>query len=320
MTPQFLVLVSIGVFALLGVGMVFLWPYFSRGAGGLRAKNIVSAQREGKAKDGDALSQLAEAANDGRSAHMTGAVPNLEKKLRYAQWTMTPTTYRIITICISAVCVIIAFLKLNILYQAAALIVGPATMSTILDGAIKKRFKRFDAHFASFLLSLVGLLKTGMNPLQALGSSAEGLEPDSLVRFEVEVMLERLRLGVNEEKSIGTFGEDILHPDIELFVQALLLSRRVGGTLSDTLARLSTQVRRRQYFRSMAVAAVSMQRGSVWFILSILVGLFIYIYLMLPKFVIESINNPIGWQIWQFGVLGMILGIYWVRKVSDIKV
>ena len=99
-----------------------------------------------------------------------------------------------------------------------------------------------------------------MNSLTALQAASEGLDPESLVRQEVELMLERLRMGVPEDQSIGSFGEDIFHEEIELFVQALLLSRRVGGNLSDTLERLAKQVRKRQYFRESASAAFGQQR------------------------------------------------------------
>jgi tight adherence protein B len=140
------------------------------------------------------------------------------------------------------------------------------------------------------------------------------------VKQEVELMLERLRLGVAEERSIGSFGEDINHPEIELFVQALLLGRSVGGSLSDTLDRLAKQVRKRQYFRKSAAAAVGLQRGSIWFILAVLGGLELYLYLQWPETVILTWTNPMGRQVGQAGLIGIIIGLWWVRKVTEIKV
>ena len=157
--------------------------------------------------------------------------------------------------------------------------------------------------------------------MQAIEAAAAGLEPnDALLRVEVEMMMERLRVGVPEDMSIGSFGEDIAHPEIELFVQALLLSRRVGGTLSDTLARLATQVRKRQYFRSQAVAAVGMQRGSIWFILGIMVALETYLMYIMPEAVFGAMRDPTGWMVWQGGLCSILTGMYWVRKVTNIKV
>lgn len=309
----------LGLFFLLA--LYFAWPYLTGKPFGGQMSNLSQSNRpSGPMGLGEMFNRVSNTGIEGEEVKITGTALTLEKKLKFAQWKMSQPTYRIYSVIISVIFFLIAILKLNILYQALAVFAGPIIMNSLVMGAVNKRFKLFDRDYPSFLLSLVGLLRTGMNPLQALGASAQGLEDGSLVRLEVEIMLERLRLGVPEEKSIGAFGEDVNHPEIELFVQALLLSRRVGGTLSDTLDRLARQVRRRQYFRSQAVAAVGLQRGSIWFILGIQVGLMVYIYITVPVFVTESIANPTGWQVWQFGIIVMMAGMFWVRQVSKIRV
>jgi len=193
-------------------------------------------------------------------------------------------------------------------------------VNSFLQSRIRKRTAKFDADFPQFLLSVVGMLKTGLNPVQALEAAVENLEPDSIVRQEVELMLERFRVGVPEDRSIGSFGEDINQPEIELFVQALILSRRVGGNLSETLDRLAKQVRRRQYFRQSANAAVGMQRGSIWFILAVLVALQAYLYTVWPESVTLTWTHPTGRKVGQAGLIAIILGIFWVRQVTKLRV
>lgn len=244
----------------------------------------------------------------------------LRKKLKYARWTMHPVLFRSLEIVISMVAVSLAHLKLNLVMQLLVLVTGPLFMRWLLNRGVEKRFKAFDKDYPQFLMSLVGLLKTGMNPMNAIEASAQGIEDGSLVKSEVNLMMERLRFGVSEDKSIGSFAEDVFHPEIELFVQALLLSRRVGGTLSDTLDRLARQVRRRQYFRNSANAAVGMQRGSIWFIICILAFLEVYLYFVYPEAIQGAINDEFGWQVWQTGIFIILLGIYWVRQVTKIKV
>ncbi|MCB0310479.1 MAG: type II secretion system F family protein [Bdellovibrionales bacterium] len=245
---------------------------------------------------------------------------DLRKKLKYAQWSITPVMHRVAMLIISLLAFGLVSLKFNIVMQLFSLLAGPIFMSWLLNFAIEKRFKAFDSDYPQFLLSLVGLLKTGMNPMGAIEAAAESLENDSLLRHEVILMNERLRFGVSEDKSIGSFGEDIFHPEIELFVQALLLSRRVGGNLSDTLDRLAKQVRKRQYFRQSANAAVGMQRGSIWVIIFILVALEGYLLLIYPQAVTGAWKDELGWSVWQFGIMVILLGIYWVRQVTKIRV
>lgn len=320
-TSQIYILLGVGILLFLLVALYFAWPFLTGGHVTAQVKSMTGGPKvSGVTGMSDMFSRVSKTGIEGEEVKMTDTNLTLEKKLKYGQWKMSKIQYRIYCAVISGIFFLVALVKLNMMFQVAVLFAGPVVMNSFLMRSVNKRFKLFDRDYAPFLLSLVGLLKTGMNPLQALGAAAHGLEDGSLVRLEVEVMLERLRLGVPEERSIGAFGEDVNHPEIELFVQALLLSRRVGGTLSDTLDRLARQVRRRQYFRSQAVAAVGLQRGSIWFILGIQAGLMVYIYLIVPEFVTESVASPVGWQIWQGGVLVMALGMYWVRQVSNIRV
>jgi Flp pilus assembly protein TadB len=317
--PVIFLLIAIGIMSLLSVAGIFAWPYIRGGDIATRFQGLKN-NRGGMADDfEDPVARMARSGIEGGQLKMSSSELTLEKKLTYAQWKMTPRTYKIYCALITAFFFMIALLKLNFLWWTISLFSGSGIMATLVARSMSKRFKQFDRDYAPFLLSLVGLLRTGMNPLQALGTASASLESDSLVRFEVELMLERIRAGAPEDKSVGAFGSDVAHPEIELFVQALLLSMRVGGTLSDTLERLSKQVRRRQYFRSQAVAAIGLQRGSIWFIVAIQVGLMSFIYFILPKFITESVSNPMGWQVWQFGIFVMFMGMFWVSKVSKIR-
>ncbi len=248
-------------------------------------------------------------------------VLTLRKRLKYSQLThIPPFAFSLAQILLSLGAFLITRQYFDVVLQFMSLLTGPLFMNWLLTMKMDRRFNQFDADYPQFLLSLAGLLKTGLNPIQGLQSAAEGLEETSLVRSEVQLMLERLKLGVPEERSVGSFGEDIYHPEIELFVQALILSRRVGGNLSDTLDRLSRQVRKRQYFRKSAVAAVGLQRGSIWFILAILAALEGYLYISWPACVTVPWTHPIGRPVCQAGLIGIILGLFWVRQVTKIKV
>ncbi len=247
------------------------------------------------------------------------AVLTISRRLKYARWKLSPFTYYLLAAGISASLFALVAPYVNGLLGFCCLLTGPAFMRGILTRCIERRSNRFDADYPQFLMSVVGLLKTGMTPSGALETAARGLERNSLVREEVLLMLERIRLGILEDRSIGAFGEDIYHPEIELFVQALLLSYRIGGNLSESIERLSRQVRRRQYFKSSAHAAVGLQRGSIMLITIILIGLQGYIALIFPSLMHASLNHEIGWQIWQCSGLCVVISFIWIRQVTEMK-
>jgi tight adherence protein B len=243
----------------------------------------------------------------------------LPKRLRYAQWKISPLTFRLASAGIGGVLFSLAVIHFNVAIQALALAAGPIIMNLALERSIERRSKAFDADYPQFLMSMVGLLKTGMTATGALETAARGLAAGSLVRYEALLALERIRVGVLEDKSIGAFGEDIYHPEIELFVQALLLSNRIGGNLSESLERLSKQVRKRQYFKTSAVSAVALQRSSVIVIVCILVFLEGYVGIMFPALVLDSLASPVGWHIWQVSIATIALSFLWVRRVTKLK-
>lgn len=285
----------------------------------LRQDNARVRSYEGSDNKGKGTRSIDEAVLELEEKEASTSELTLPKRLKYAQLELSTTVYHIFEFAISLVIFSIAFRYLNIGMQVLALFSGPVICGALLNRIVMRRFRAFDKDYPPFLLSLVGLLKTGMNPMQAMESAAQGLEEGSLLRSEVEHMLERLRVGIPEDRSIGSFGEDVYHPEIELFVQALLLSRKVGGTLSDTLERLAKQVRRRQQFRAAAQSAVGMQRGSIYFILGILFALLGYISVTMPE-ITKSLTTDIGVHVLQGAIIMVIMGMYWIRQVTKIKV
>jgi len=284
-------------------------------------KALADLQREDMEDEGPQLSITDTAAEELAVEKVADTQLTIRKRLKFAQLSnIPPYAFSLAQIATSLALFLVVRLYFDTVLQMIALLSGPLFMNWVINRRIDSRFKKFDADFPQFLLSLVGMLKIGLNPIQALQAAASGLEDGSLVKLEVDLMLERLRMGVSEERSIGSFGEDIYHPEIELFVQALILSRRVGGNLSDTLDRLAKQVRRRQYFRQSANAAVGMQRGSIWFILGVLGGMEAYMYTVWPEAVVGPWKHPDGRVVCQAGLTAIILGLFWVRQVTKLRV
>ncbi len=288
-------------------------------------RSLVAAQREQRRQGDDsrrenlALAAAAESKEVKKRLNTSGRM-TVTRKLRYARWAITALQFRAIQITLTLICFIPAFLNFDLVVWLFVLFITPSLVTSALDYSVGRRFKAFDRDYPVFLLSYVSLLKTGLNTVTGLEAAARGLEHDSLVRQEIELLLERLRLGLTEEQAISAFGEDIAHPEIELFVQSLLLNRRLGGTLSSTLERLARQVRKRQQFRGEAVAAVALERNSIYMIAGIMSLLLIYLMVTTPDLVFPALGHPIGKIVLQVGVVLIMVGFYWSKKVTNIKV
>lgn len=267
-----------------------------------------------------AQAHLVESITSAPAAKRHSAKLTLAKRLRYARWQLSPSIFLLCSACLSGIFLSIAASQFNIAIQVLAVIAGPFIMNVALDVSVDRRGAAFDADYSQFLMSMVGLLRTGMTATGALETAARGLKTTSLVRQEVLLLLERIRMGVPEDASIGAFGEDVYHPELELFVQALLLSNRIGGNLSESLERLSKQVRKRQYFKTSAISAVSLQRGSLAVIIAILFLLEGYLALVSPRLVLDSLATETGRHIWQVCAATIVLSIVWIRRITKLRV
>ncbi len=275
-----------------------------------------------KSKELDKGSAALLAASTGEKLNVQRDIsnPDLERKIYYARWNITPLQFNLFK---AAMTLIIVAGSYN--FVRAPLIIlfaftTPIFISSLLSKAVNKRFNNFDRDYPDFIMSVVSRIKSGMNSFSAIQSSANGFDDSSLVKAEVALMLEKIRLGVQEEIAIGEFGETIPHPEIELFVQVLILNRRLGGNLSQTLERLAKQVRKRQEFRKKAVGAISMERGGAFFIALIMSGALILISFISPELLRGSFQNPAGQMIFQSGLLFVGLGFWIMRKVTEVKV
>ena len=341
MNPTLIILVAIiavAVIALVGVLIVFSGE--SSGGGGGRQRrvnenlrNLVAAQREqqriDKAEGRETMrtgsSKLVFAAAEATELKKKTAEANsrmtLPRRLRFAQWPITPMQFRAIQAFFTIMVFIPVYLHAySVMLKVMSLVLTWFMVDSYLTGAMNKRFEAFDKDYPVVLLQYVSLLKTGMTAIAGLEAAGKGLDQGSLVKAEIELLIERLRLGLTEEQAIGSFGEDVHHPELELFVQSLLLHRRVGGGLSSTLERLAKQVRKRQQFRKQAHAAVGMERSSIYVIALIMGLLLIYLCWQSPELVLPALSHPTGRQIFEAGLALIAFGFFWSKKVTNIKI
>ncbi|MCC6933390.1 MAG: type II secretion system F family protein [Deltaproteobacteria bacterium] len=285
-------------------------------------RNMVAAQRaSGEAVKFNKLTEhAAREADVSREEFQKSYDISLERRLKYGQMDVTPSFIRIMQGALTIIIVLpLALTGSHILALLFALM-APSWVIDYVNRRMEKRFMEFDKDYATMLMSYVSLLKTGMNTLVGLQAAAEGLSEESLVRAEIELMLERIKLGVTEEQAIGSFAEDVAHPEVELFLQCLILSRRLGGNLSGTLERLAKQVRKRAQFRGQAKSAIGMEKGSLWGVVFVMGGLMAYLTFTAPDLFGKLVTTQTGWQLAQAGIFLIVIGIYWSSKIAKIKV
>jgi tight adherence protein B len=331
MSIEIIILVGVAIFLLAILGYFFINLGGSEETDRQDAlRNLVQSQRSSKrpidnksekAKyDAGTAALLAAKNGDNLKKRRDITRPGFDRLLYYARWSITANQYLILKWSITFIIMggIYPFVRVPLLILV--FILAPLLIDSVLQRAVKKRFNNFDKDYPDFLMSLVSRIKSGMNSFTAIDSAAGGFDERSLLRAEVMLMLERVKLGIQEEQAIGEFGETVPHPEIELFVQALILSRRVGGNLSTVIERLAKQVRKRQEFRKKAIAAVAQERGAGFMVSGIMTMTMVLVGFVSPELLSGAFENDSGQLVFQGGLLLVGIGFYLSRVITEIKV
>ena len=137
---------------------------------------------------------------------------------------------------------------------------GAALPFLYVESRIRSRALEFAQDYSTMLLAAASSVKVGLTPYEALERSTRLLAKNSLVRAEVETLLNKLVSGAARRETVREFAASIRQPDLELFRSAFLLVLDNGGRFAPTLARLAAVSNNRAVLiRSAAVSTASMR-------------------------------------------------------------
>ena len=116
----------------------------------------------------------------------------------------------------------------------------------ILFGAAAPWFKMQDAAKHRFLSVCRGLpgvvdlislsMESGLDFMNAISQTADRLAPDSPLRFELEHMLHKMKLGRDRSEVLLSFAERIPAPTVQQFTAAVIQAEQRGTPLAEVLA------------------------------------------------------------------------------------
>jgi tight adherence protein B len=132
---------------------------------------------------------------------------------------------------------------------------------TLLVQWAQSRYQRqFLEVFPDALDLIVRAVRAGLPALEAMDLSTTEIAPP--VGTEFRRMLNEMRVGVEMEEALQKTADRIQVPDFRFFVVCLVLQRRTGGRLADTLSQLSTLIRHRRTVRLKARALTAETKAS----------------------------------------------------------
>ena len=206
----------------------------------------------------------------------------------------------------------------NFILAALVVLLGTVAPFLYLSVRASRRQAKFDEQLPSTLQLLAGALQAGHSLQQAVDTVVH--EAGDPIAGEFHRVLTEARLGRPLEEAFEAMAKRTGSVDFEWTVMAIRLQRQVGGNLAEVLGTVSQTIRDR-YSLKRQVKALSAEGRLSSLILSLLpILLFGALLIFNPLFLRPLYTTGIGVMMMAGAAVLMILGVLWLRKITEIKV
>jgi tight adherence protein B len=206
----------------------------------------------------------------------------------------------------------------NLLVTAVVVLLGTVGPFLYLSVRASRRQAKFEEQLPSTLQLLSGALQAGHSLQQAVDTVVH--EAGDPIAGEFHRVLTEARLGRPLEEALEAMAKRTNSVDFEWTVMAIRLQRQVGGNLAEVLSTVSQTIRDR-YALKRQVKALSAEGRLSSLILSILpVLMFLALLIFNPLFLRPLFSTGIGIMMMVGAAVLMIFGVFWLKKITEIKV
>ncbi len=180
------------------------------------------------------------------------------------------------------------------------------------------RSKAFLAALPDTLQLIAGSLSAGYSMPQAIDTVVrEGRPP---ISSEFNRALVETRLGVTVEDALDGIAVRMKSQDFAWVVMAIRIQREVGGNLAEVLTTVGDTLRERERLRRQVQVLSAEGRLSAWILGMLPVAFAAYLVFVRPDYLQPLIETFVGWVLIGCGVLLLVIGSLWLRKVVKVEV
>lgn len=181
-----------------------------------------------------------------------------------------------------------------------------------------KRLEKFEEQFPEALDVMVRALKAGHPFSSAMQMVAEEM-PEPIAR-EFGLTFSDLNYGNDVRHAMLGLLERIPSMNVMAFVTSILVQKETGGNLTELLSKISAVIRGRFKLNRKIKTLSAEGRMSAWVLTLIPFILFIMIMISSPDYLVILTDSPEGRKLITISSVGMIIGIYWLRRIIRIQV
>lgn len=241
----------------------------------------------------------------------------IELLMQQADWPIRGTEFEAILLLWGGLVGLITFLVTlkGAMFFAGAL-AGILMGLALLGLRIRRRRKKFTNQLGDMLTMVANALRAGFSFMQAFELISR--EMDAPMGREVQLVVNEVNLGNTLESALDNMQRRVASPDFELVVTAVLIQRQVGGDLAQILDTIGETIQERIRMRRevMTLTAQGRLSGIILAVLPFaMAGILTFIK---PDYLKPLLEDDLGRIIIAISVISELIGIFFIKKITDV--
>ena len=206
----------------------------------------------------------------------------------------------------------------NIAFGAAALAVMLLLLITVLQQVGEREKKKFESQLPDTLILLSTSLRAGLSLLQAVEAVvSEAAQPTGR---EFGRVIAETRLGRPVVEALHGITARMRSDDWNWAVMAIEIQREVGGNLAEVLQTVADTMLQRNRLRGEIHALTAEGRISAVILGALPFLLALFLFSTSREYLAPLFEDFRGWAAIGVGLLLMLLGGVWLKKIVDIEI
>lgn len=246
-------------------------------------------------------------------------VGTLEKTLQQAGIEMRTSRFLMTTAMLMVAVFLVLLVVRQPLWLAAMVGLGSVLLPFLwLSRARSRRLKRLEAQLPDAVELIARSLRAGHAFPTSLQMVAEEL-PDPL-GGEFALAFEEVNYGLPISDAMLNLATRVPVDDLRFFVVAVVLQRETGGNLAEILDNISKLIRERfKLYGSVRVLSAE-GRASAWVMTLLPFAAALVLNIASPGFMSVLWDDPAGIKLIAMALVAMVIGIFWLWRIVQIRV
>ncbi|HEX2647006.1 MAG TPA: type II secretion system F family protein [Candidatus Dormibacteraeota bacterium] len=182
----------------------------------------------------------------------------------------------------------------------------------------RRRLKKFNSHLPDMLSLLANAMKAGLSLPQALEAVTQNTSPpmsDELTRVMREV-----KIGSPTPTALANMVRRVGSEDFDLIVTAISIQASVGGNLARILDSIGHTIRQRVQMKAQVGAMTAQMRASGWIITLLPFIVAGILEVITPSYFRIMFTDPGGHVLLGMAVVSIVVGNYFVRRITNFRI